>query len=76
MPMTWFIGVGEQEWLSEVEGGVLYKSDRWGLSRDGERVAEGQPFNYYNYQGDNPRYAERMTPVDATREVYERVFRP
>ncbi len=67
---------GEQEWLSEVEGGVLYKSDRWGLSREGERVAEGQPFNYYNYQGDNPRYAERMTPVDATREVYERVYRP
>jgi hypothetical protein len=65
---------GEQEWLSEVEGGVLYKSDHWGLSRDGERVVEGAPFNYYNFKGDNPRYNESMTPVDASREVFEKVF--
>jgi hypothetical protein len=65
---------GEQEWVSQVEGGALYKSDRWGLSREGERVAEGQPYNYYNYEGRNPRYNEQMTPVDASREVYERVY--
>jgi hypothetical protein len=65
---------GEQEWVSQVEGGALYKSDRWGLSREGERVAEGQPFNYYNYEGRNPRYNEQMTPVDASREVFERVY--
>ncbi|NTV46266.1 MAG: hypothetical protein HGB11_07035 [Chlorobiales bacterium] len=65
---------GEQEWLSEAEGGVLYKSDHWGLSREGEQVIEGQSFNYYNYQGQNPRYNESMTPVDASREVYERVY--
>ncbi|MBI4527670.1 MAG: hypothetical protein HY695_28060 [Deltaproteobacteria bacterium] len=65
---------GEQEWVSQVEGGALYKSDHWGLSREGERVVEGQSFNYYNYQGQNPRYNESMTPVDASREVYERVY--
>ena len=66
---------GEQEWVSQVEGGALYKSDRWGLSREGERVIEGQPYNYYNYEGRNPRYNETMTPVDASREVYERVYK-
>lgn len=65
---------GEQEWVSQVEGGALYKSDRWGLSREGERIAEGQPYNYYNFEGQNPRYNEQMTPVDASREVFERVF--
>jgi hypothetical protein len=65
---------GEQEWLSQVEGGALYKSDHWGLSREGERVIEGQPYNYYNYEGKNPRYNESMTPVDASREVYESVY--
>lgn len=65
---------GEQEWVSQVEGGALYKSDRWGPSREGERIAEGQPYNYYNFEGQNPRYNEQMTPVDASREVFERVF--
>jgi hypothetical protein len=64
---------GEQEWVSQLEGGVLYRSDHWGLSRDGERYIEGQPYNYYNFQGQNPRYNEQMTPVDVSREVYERV---
>jgi hypothetical protein len=66
---------GEQEWLSQVEGGALYKSDHWGLSREGQTVVEGQDFNYYNYKGKNPRYNETMTPVDISREVYESVYR-
>ncbi len=65
---------GEQEWVSQVEGGALYRSDHWGLSREGERVAEGRPYNYYNFEGQNPRYNEQMTPVDASREVFERVY--
>ena len=65
---------GEQEWLSEAEGGALSKSDHWGLSREGERVIEGQDFNYYNDKGQNPRYNETMTPVDISREVYESVY--
>ena len=27
---------GEQEWLSEAEGGALYKSDHWGLAARGD----------------------------------------
>jgi len=65
---------GEQEWLSQAEGGALYRSDHWGLSREGKSVAEGQEFNYYNYKGQNPRYNESMTPVDISREVYESVY--
>jgi hypothetical protein len=65
---------GEQEWVSQAEGGALYKSDHWGLRREGETVIEGQDFNYYNYKGQNPRYNETMTPVDISREVYESVY--
>jgi hypothetical protein len=65
---------GEQEWLSQAEGGVLYKSDHWGLSREGRTVVEGQEFNYYNFQGENPVTRESMTPVDVSREVYENVY--
>ncbi len=65
---------GEQEWLSRAEGGVLYKSDHWGLTREGQTVGEGREFNYYNYKGQNPRYNETMTPVDISREVYEGVY--
>ena len=65
---------GEQEWLSQAEGGALYKSDHWGLSREGETVVEGRDYNYYNYKGENPRYNETMTPVDISREVYESVY--
>jgi hypothetical protein len=65
---------GEQDWVSQVEGGAIYKSDHWGLSREGERLIEGQPYNYYNFDGRNPRYNETLTPVDASREVYESVY--
>jgi len=65
---------GEQEWVSQAEGGALYKSDHWGLSREGQTVVEGQEFNYYNYKGQYPRYNESMTPVDISREVYESVY--
>jgi hypothetical protein len=65
---------GEQEWVSQAEGGALYRSDHWGLSREGQTVVEGQPYNYYNYQGHNPRTGEQMTPVDSSREMYERVY--
>lgn len=65
---------GEQEWLSQAKGGALYKSDHWGLSREGKTLVEGQNYNYYNYKGQNPRYNETMTPVDISREVYESVY--
>jgi hypothetical protein len=60
---------GEQEWVTGLEGGKIYKTDHWGLSVDGRYVVEGPPFNYYNYQGE--KYGH--IPVDISREVYEAV---
>jgi len=61
---------GEQEWVTKLEGGVLYKTDHWGLSVDGEYLFEGPPFNYYNYKGDE---WFGHIPLDSSREVYEMV---
>jgi hypothetical protein len=61
---------GEQEWVTSLEGGALYTSDHWGLSSGGQTIIEGQPFNYYNYQGD-VKYGH--IPVDSSREVFEAV---
>jgi|GEM_PF-848426 len=61
---------GEQEWVTALEGGQIYKSDHWGLSKEGQTIIEGQPFNYYNYKGD---YQYGHIPVDISREVYEAV---
>lgn len=61
---------GVQEWVTALEGGKIYQSDHWGLSSGGETIAEGPPFNYYNYRGD---YEHGHIPVDISREVYEAV---
>lgn len=60
---------GEQEWVTGIEGGKIYKTDHWGLSSGGQTVIEGPPFNYYNYQGE----ARGHIPVDSSREVFEAV---
>ncbi len=60
---------GEQEWVTQVEGGAMVKTDHWGLSVGGRYAVEGPPFNYYNFQGE--KYG--LIPVDFSREVYERV---
>jgi hypothetical protein len=63
---------GEQDGISTMEGGTIYRSDQWGTrnTATGDYI-EGQPFNYVNFVGDHPRYNERMTPID-TRELWER----
>lgn len=61
---------GQQEWVTALEGGKIYTSDQWGLSKEGQTVIEGQPFNYYNYKGD---YQFGHVPVDISREVFEAV---
>lgn len=61
---------GEQEWVTGLEGGKIYTSDRWGLSSGGQTLIEGPPFNYYNYQGDTQH---GHIPVDISREVFEAV---
>ncbi len=60
---------GEQEWVTGLEGGKIYKSDHYGLSSGGRTIVEGPPFNYYNYHGE--KYGH--IPVDSSREVYEAV---
>lgn len=62
--------LGEQEWVTGLEGGKIYTSDHWGISSGGQTIVEGPPFNYYNYQGD---VRCGHIPVDSSREVYEAV---
>jgi hypothetical protein len=71
---------GESDWISELEGGTVYRSDSWGLTdtTTGDFWEEnGEPGHrrrdYVNFQGENPRYREQMQEVN-TREAFERAF--
>jgi len=71
---------GESDWISEVEGGTVYRSDSWGLTdtTTGDFWEEnGEPGHrrrdYVNYRGENPRYREQMQEVNS-REAWERAF--
>lgn len=65
---------GQQDWISHVEGGTIYHTDSWGTKNTFSGQSwEGAPFNYFNYQGDNPRYRESMTPID-NRRLFDQVF--
>jgi hypothetical protein len=58
-----------------MEGGTLYHSDRWGTRNTATGdYYEGQPYNYFNYTGDNPKYNEHMTAIDS-RALWERYVR-
>jgi hypothetical protein len=65
---------GETDWISGMEGGTVYHSDAWGTQNTytGERW-DGAPFDAYNFNGENPKHNESMTPID-NRELYEKVF--
>ncbi|MBI5232537.1 MAG: hypothetical protein HY876_10295 [Coriobacteriales bacterium] len=66
---------GEQDWVSQSEGGTIYKSDSWGTQNTASGdYYEGQPYNYFNYGGENPNTGEQMTPID-TRELWEQNVR-
>ena len=62
---------GHSDWVSNMEGGTVYHSDRWGTKNTttGEYY-EGQAYNYFNFTGKNPKYNEQMTPIDS-RALYE-----
>jgi hypothetical protein len=62
---------GTSDWISKVEGGTIYQSDRWGTKNTvtGDYY-EGQAYNYFNFTGKNPKYDELMTPIDS-RQLYE-----
>ena len=66
---------GEQDWISQVEGGTVYHTDSWGTKNTATGVYyEGQPFDYVHFEGENPRYSEQMDPVDF-RELWQHYVR-
>ena len=63
---------GNSDWVSSMEGGTIYHSDRWGTKNTATgEYYEGQPFNYFNYTGKNPRYNEQMEEINS-RALYEK----
>ncbi len=66
---------GQQDWVSSMEGGTVYRTDRWGTrnTTTGESW-EGQPYDYVHFKGKNPKYNEEMTPIDS-RALWERHIR-
>jgi hypothetical protein len=66
---------GESDWVSAAEGGTVYRSDHWGIKNQttGESVAEGQPFNYYNFRGAADGYGD-LTEINS-RELWEQTYR-
>lgn len=65
---------GETDWISNIEGGTVYHTDSWGTrnTATGEYF-EGQPYNYVNFEGQNPKYNEQMTEIN-NRQLYDQVF--
>lgn len=65
---------GEQDWISNMEGGAIYHTDSWGTKNTytGETWS-GAPYDYLHFTGDNPKYRESMTAVDS-RRLYDAVF--
>jgi hypothetical protein len=63
---------GQQDWISSMEGGTVYRTDNWGTKNTttGE-YWEGKAYDYYHYQGKNPKYNEQMQAVDS-RALWER----
>jgi hypothetical protein len=58
---------GEEDWVSSTEDGTIYHTDAWGTKNTATgEYAQGQPYNYYNYTGQNPNTGEEMTPVDSS----------
>jgi hypothetical protein len=66
---------GQQDWISSMEGGTVYRSDSWGTKNTvtGE-YREGKPYDYVNFEGKNPKYNEQMQPVDS-RALWEKHIR-
>lgn len=63
---------GNSDWVSSMEGGTIYHSDRWGTKNTATgEYYEGQPYNYFNYTGKNPKYNEQMEEIN-NRALYEK----
>jgi len=66
---------GQQDWVSNMEGGTVYHTDSWGTQNTATGTYhEGQPYDYVHFKGQNPKYNEEMTPVDS-RVLWEKHVR-
>jgi hypothetical protein len=66
---------GEQDWVSDMEGGTVYHTDSWGTKNTATgEYFEGQPYNYVDFTGQNPKYNEQMTSIDS-RQLWEQYVR-
>jgi hypothetical protein len=65
---------GESDWISSMEGGTVYHADSWGTQNTttGESW-EGTPYNYVNFEGQNPKYNEQMTQIN-NRQLFEQTL--
>ncbi|OGP88871.1 MAG: hypothetical protein A2156_02400 [Deltaproteobacteria bacterium RBG_16_48_10] len=62
---------GNSDWISTMEGGTIYQSDRWGTKNTATgEYYEGQAYNYFNFTGKNPKYNEQMQEINS-RALYE-----
>jgi len=65
---------GTSDWISGMEGGAVYHSDSWGTTNTATgEYYKGAPYNYVNFEGQNPKYNEQMTPIN-DRATWERAF--
>ncbi len=65
---------GTSDWISDVEGGAVYHSDSWGTTNTATgEYYKGAPYNYVNFEGQNPKYNEQMTPIN-DRATWQRAF--
>lgn len=65
---------GQTDWVSDLEGGKVYHTDSWGTQDTATgNYYEGSPYNYVNYQGENPKHPglETMQEVN-TYELYQK----
>ena len=62
---------GEQDWISSMEGGRVFRSDNWGVKRlsDGRYVS---PVDYLHFNGQT-RY-EQMTPIRTRRQFEQYIL--
>lgn len=56
---------GNSYWISDLEGGKVYRTDPWGLQdmSSGDRL-EGRPQSYIHFEGESPRH-----PSEHMREI-------
>jgi hypothetical protein len=62
---------GQSDWVSSMEGGAVHHSDSWGTKNTATgEYHGGQPYNYVNFTGKNPKYNEQMQEIN-NRALYE-----